>query len=289
MLIAMQRPDATRVAGFHKWQDLGRQVRKGEHGIRILAPHTYKGTDDNGDEETRVYFRAVSVFDLSQTDGEPLPEIPCEPLTGDSHAGMLPRLEQFATSIGWTIETGETGNADGWAMPKEQRIRISDRLDEPNRRVRTLVHELVHALGIGYAEYGREVAEVLTETAAFVACRSLGLDTPAWLFHTWPVGVSPMTWTQSRPTRTWSTRWRGRLRRLAMSEVVEGRWRHLRSGEWGCEVRHPHGNLVGQVVEIKRRDGSRAARMRLSKLVAPRSGKLSPLYAIEKLEEVSSP
>lgn len=177
MLIAMQRPDATRVAGFHKWQDLGRQVRKGEHGIRILAPHTYKGTDDNGEEETRVYFRAVSVFDLSQTDGEPLPEIPCEPLTGDSHAGMLPRLERFAGSIGWTVESGDTGDADGYAAPKEQRIRISDRLSEPNRRVRTLVHELVHALGIGYAEYGREVAEVLTETAAFVACRSLGLDT----------------------------------------------------------------------------------------------------------------
>ena len=133
MLIAMQRPDATRVAGFHKWQDLGRQVRKGEHGIRILAPHTYKGTDDNGEEETRVYFRAVSVFDLSQTDGEPLPEIRCEPLTGDSHAGCcrgsssslrrsagLSRLARLATPmagrcrrnsgsgspIGWTNRTG---------------------------------------------------------------------------------------------------------------------------------------------------------------------------------------
>lgn len=178
MLIAMQRPDATRVAGFRKWQELGRQVRKGEKSIRILAPHTFKVEDqDTGDVAERVYFRAVPVFDVAQTDGEPLPEPPCEPLTGDSHADLLPRLERFAESIGWTVEYGETGHADGYAAPAEQRIRISSELVEPNRRVRTLVHEIVHALGIGYKEHGREVAEVLTETAAFVACRSLELDT----------------------------------------------------------------------------------------------------------------
>jgi antirestriction protein ArdC len=178
MLIAMQRPDATRVAGFRKWQELGRQVRKGERSIRILAPHTGTRTNDRtGEDETFVYFRAVPVFDIAQTDGEPIPDPPCEPLTGDSHVSLLPRLEQFGKSIGWMIETGDTGHADGYAAPREQRIRISDRLTEPNRRVRTLVHELIHALGVGYAEHGREVAEVLTETAAFVACRSLGLDT----------------------------------------------------------------------------------------------------------------
>ena len=178
MLIAMQRPEASRVAGFRKWQELGRQVRKGERSIRILAPHTFKRVNaETGEEEESVYFRAVPVFDIGQTDGEPLREPSCEPLTGDSHADMLARLERFAASIGWTVETGETGDADGYAAPSEQRIRLSDRLTEPNRRVRTLVHELIHALGVGYGEYGREVAEVLTETAAFVACRSIGLDT----------------------------------------------------------------------------------------------------------------
>jgi antirestriction protein ArdC len=178
MLIAMQCPEASRVAGFRKWQELGRQVRKGERSIRILAPHTFKRVNaETGEEEASVYFRAVPVFDVGQTDGDELPAVPCEPLTGDSHAAMLPRLERFAESIGWTVETGETGDADGYAAPREQRIRWSDRLTEPNRRVRTLVHELIHALGIGYREFGREVAEVLTETAAFVACRSIGLDT----------------------------------------------------------------------------------------------------------------
>jgi antirestriction protein ArdC len=176
-LIAMQRPEATRVAGFKAWLALDRQVRKGERAIRIMAPMSVKRTDENGEEERVTFFRAVPVFDLAQTDGEPLPDVPSEPLTGDSHAQLLPRLEAFARSIGWTVETGDTGDADGYAAHKEQRIRISSELTEPNRRVRTLVHELVHALGIGYAEYGRETAEVLTETAAFVACRSLGLAT----------------------------------------------------------------------------------------------------------------
>src|SRR5437879_5833103 len=74
MLIALQQPDATRVAGYRAWQKLGRQVRRGERGITILAPRTYKVEDDNGNEtgETGLYFRAVRVFDIAQTDGDPL-------------------------------------------------------------------------------------------------------------------------------------------------------------------------------------------------------------------------
>src|SRR5436309_1691274 len=75
MMIAMHRPDATRVAGYKAWQKLGRQVRKGERGITILAPMPFKEKDENGEEtgKVRTFFRAVKVFDLSQTDGDPLP------------------------------------------------------------------------------------------------------------------------------------------------------------------------------------------------------------------------
>ena len=85
MLIAMQRPEAVQVAGFKAWQGLGRQVRKGERSIRILAPMTVKEHDEHGDEtdERRTFFRAVPVFDISQTDGDPLPEAPREPITGE--------------------------------------------------------------------------------------------------------------------------------------------------------------------------------------------------------------
>jgi hypothetical protein len=87
MLIAYQMPQATQVAGFKAWQALGRQVRKGERSIRILAPMSLKERDEQGNEtdERRTFFRAVPVFDVSQTDGEPLAEAPREPITGDSH------------------------------------------------------------------------------------------------------------------------------------------------------------------------------------------------------------
>ena len=88
MLIAMQRPDAVQVAGFRAWQSLGRQVRRGEHAIRILAPMAIKERDASGGEtgESFTIFRAVPVFDIAQTDGDPLPQAPREPITGDSHA-----------------------------------------------------------------------------------------------------------------------------------------------------------------------------------------------------------
>ena len=79
MLIASQKPDAERVAGFKTWQTMGRHVRKGERGIMIFAPRPWKHTetDDAGNDVGRqgVTFRPVYVFDVSQTDGEPLPEI----------------------------------------------------------------------------------------------------------------------------------------------------------------------------------------------------------------------
>src|SRR5690348_5341896 len=74
-LIVSQRPDATQIAGYKAWQSLGRQVRKGEHGIRILAPFVRKVEDAQTEERTPrvVGFRSVSVFDISQTDGDALP------------------------------------------------------------------------------------------------------------------------------------------------------------------------------------------------------------------------
>src|SRR4029077_14040076 len=74
-LIVSQRPDATQVAGYKTWQKFGRQVRKGERGIRILPPCAVKRENELGDEVRSLFFRTVSVFDVAQTDGEPLPEL----------------------------------------------------------------------------------------------------------------------------------------------------------------------------------------------------------------------
>src|SRR5438132_828208 len=91
LLIAFQNPDATQVAGFRRWRELDRQVRRGEKGIAILAPivRRLKVEDEvTGEEQTIVSapraFRVVHVFDVSQTDGDELPEIPCHRLQGQS-------------------------------------------------------------------------------------------------------------------------------------------------------------------------------------------------------------
>ena len=75
MLIATQRPDATRVAGYRTWQGLGRQVCKGERGITIFAPCPWKRETDEGETEQGIFFRAVHVFDIGQTDGPELPDV----------------------------------------------------------------------------------------------------------------------------------------------------------------------------------------------------------------------
>ena len=180
MLIAMQRPDAEQVAGFKSWQQLGRQVRKGEKAIRILAPMSVKERDERGDEtgERFTFFRAVPVFDIAQTDGDPLPQAPREPITGDSHADRISRLEDYARSIGFTVDREDLADGcGGYCSHNAKRIVIANHHDSANAVVRVLVHELAHALGVGYAEYGREVAEVIVETSTVIVCGSIGLDT----------------------------------------------------------------------------------------------------------------
>src|SRR5215210_7254112 len=86
LLILAQKPEATRVAGYHAWQQLGRQVKQGEKAISIFAPRPYRVTteDEAGEEQTRkgLTFRAVPVWDISQTDGDPIPTMEAPTLTG---------------------------------------------------------------------------------------------------------------------------------------------------------------------------------------------------------------
>ena len=179
LLIASQAPQATQVAGFKSWQSVGRQVRKGERSIRIMAPMSVKERDAAGDEtgERMTFFRAVPVFDISQTDGEPLPQAPCEPITGDSHACMLAPLTDYAGSLGYSVAREPLEHARGYCDHKAKRIVLADDLGSANAQVRVLVHELAHAHGVTYRDYSREQAEVIVETAAVIVCGSLGLDT----------------------------------------------------------------------------------------------------------------
>jgi len=122
------------------------------------------------------------VFDVSQTDPladkEPVPLAPpAEPIRGDSHAGLLPSLVAFAGELGYSVSTRALdGSADGWCDARNCQIVVNAAMSA-NAQVRVLVHEIAHALGIGYKEYGRSRAEVLVDTVTFVVCGSIGLDT----------------------------------------------------------------------------------------------------------------
>jgi hypothetical protein len=185
LLIAQQAPNATRVAGYKTWQGLNRQVVKGEKGIRIFAPigglcRSCKGEDPEcgrcGGTGRWQSFKVVSVFDVAQTDGEPLPGVPGEPVTGDSHAGHLPTLEALAQSQGLSVTYEEIRPGQGgYFQPATNRIVVSSELP-PNGRVHVLIHELAHALGIGYEGYGHHAAEVIVETVAYIVANSVGLD-----------------------------------------------------------------------------------------------------------------
>jgi len=186
MLIALQCHERgivpERVAGFRAWLKLGRCVRKNEKALSILAPVTVKERDQQGEEtgERRVFFKTAFVFELSQT--EPLPAVepvslepPREPLTGDSHAHLIEPMVAFAGSLGFAVSfEAIPGSAGGWCDPKNKRIVVD--ADAPaNARLRTLIHECAHAMGIDYESYSRPQAEVMVETVTLLAASTVGL------------------------------------------------------------------------------------------------------------------
>lgn len=194
LLIAAQMPDATRVAGYRTWRKLGRQVRKGEHGITIIVPHTYKGTrlvDDEGNEQPgkpRVYFGSGHVFDVSQTDGEPLPQI-YQHTAGETQAALFERARSFANSRGIGIDidaSGQSTGANGYFDPRARRIWIDEALDTDGR-TSTLLHELAHALDPHTGEAGdyqqhRGERETVAEAASYVVAEHFGFDVSAESF-----------------------------------------------------------------------------------------------------------
>jgi hypothetical protein len=201
LLITAQRPDATAVAGLRTWNTLGRRVGKGEHGIAILAPCTDlreppPGTDHTGQpadgtdperNEGRVLrgFRVVHVFDITQTDGDPLPEVAPQPLTGEAPVELWQRLARLVETDGYTIERRPCDGAYGHTRFTEHVVRVRDDVAPP-QATKTLAHELGHIRAehdTRFAEtYHRDlgcrgIAEVEAESIAFVVTAAAGLDT----------------------------------------------------------------------------------------------------------------
>lgn len=184
LAIQIQRPDATRVAGFNSWRSLGRFVQRGSRGIAILAPvvRRTRVTDDESGEETTIVsapsaFRVVHVFDVADTSGTDLPPAPCSTLTGAAPQGLLERLMAIGRDRGYTVELSpmEDSRANGDINYRERRIRVRADL-APGQQAKTMSHELGHALLEDEAIADRPLAELMAESVAFIVCAACGID-----------------------------------------------------------------------------------------------------------------
>jgi antirestriction protein ArdC len=178
LLIASQKPDATHVAGFHAWLKLRRYVRKGKKGIVILAPmvgpKNANQVEVTETEETQVFgFRAAHVFDISQTDGEPLPTF--AETKGDPR-DFTQRLKGLIAARGITRDYSEKiapakGISAGGAITLLPGM-------APAEEFAVMVHELAHERLHSGARRGKASKTVReTEAVAFVVCQAIGLDT----------------------------------------------------------------------------------------------------------------
>jgi N-terminal domain of anti-restriction factor ArdC/IrrE N-terminal-like domain len=183
VLILCQRSTASRVAGFHTWRRLGRVVCRGESALWIFAPVTRRvASDDDPEQSTRLVaaFRPVPVFDISQTEGDPLPEI-CTRLSGDDPLGAYDRLVQVARGIDFTVEDHVfEDETNGDCSHQCRRIRVSTGL-QPAHRVKTLCHELAHAC-LHAEPMDRALAELEAESVAFIVADGLDIQSDAWSF-----------------------------------------------------------------------------------------------------------
>ncbi len=199
LLIAMQHPTATRVAGFRAWLKLGYCVRKGETSIRIWAPcpPSKKQLDawrESGSDPTarpRTFFKLTAVFAQDQVEELPPPAVPApidcpyRELDGDDLAEVLPRLVELAGEIGSTVTFAPIdGSAYGYYQPDTKRI-VIDTQHSINQQTAVLCHELAHALVRAdrqgddpTLDYASE--ELVVESVAFTVVRSsLGIDADA--------------------------------------------------------------------------------------------------------------
>ncbi len=210
VLIHMQKPNATLVAGFNKWKNqFGRNVMRGERGIRIIAPTPYNKKvsrekldpdthlpvlDDKGQtvmEEMTVrvpMFRAVTVFDVSQTEGRPLPKL-AHDLSGNvEHYDVFMEALKRSSPVPLSVEEIQSG-MDGYFDPEHMRIALRDGMSEV-QTVSAAIHEMAHALlhnrnkvkdGIGEKEQQSDITrnseEVQAESISYAVCAYFGIAT----------------------------------------------------------------------------------------------------------------
>lgn len=213
LLICAQRPEATRVAGIRTWNSLGRRVNRGEHGIAILAPCIYRAApgetatanqrpesaaatpsplEATADANTPIRqlrgFKVVHVFDVSQTAGEPLPDVEPTHLSGTGPDGLWEHLAGLVRDDGYRVERGPCPlGANGYTDFTARVVRFRDDVD-PAQATKTLAHELGHIRADHehrFTDYAtstacRGQAEVEAESIAYLITAQAGLDAGAY-------------------------------------------------------------------------------------------------------------
>ena len=209
LLISAQRPDATRVAGIRTWNSLGRRVKRGEHGIAILAPCVYPAPPGAPSEESTVDasalpsaepsksarpdrhlrgFRAVTVFDVTQTDGRPLPDASPTALSGAGPEGLWDHLTYLAQADGYRVERGRClPGVMGYTDFDARVVRVRDEVEDA-QAVKTLAHEVGHVRADHehrFPDYAvsrscRGRAEVEAESIAYLVTAQAGVESTAY-------------------------------------------------------------------------------------------------------------
>lgn len=200
-LINLQYPDATRVASLKKWNELGRKVKKGEKGIKILVPVYYRYfRDDNNkivylnqatdeqkkkikDGEIKLYsglgFKVGHVFDISQTEGEELPTI-CKELTGEDEKAKA-IYETLMQICPIPVIKEDMGRPKGYYSPEKNIIALNEN-NSLNQNAKTLVHEYAHYTRHHNSDKDRNTIEVEAEAIAYIVCKYFGFDTSDYSF-----------------------------------------------------------------------------------------------------------
>ncbi len=181
-LIVVQRPDATRVAGYRAWQALGRQVKKGATGIAILCPAPIKGKTDAGDDAViALRFRTGYVFDLADTEGDDLPALTVHAVEGERYDTLLRQLVEVAERGGLRVafKPRLIQNANGVSYG-DGRIELKEGNPAGNL-CKTLVHEMCHERMHRAEErhtFTTQQAECQAESVAYCVCAALAIPTP---------------------------------------------------------------------------------------------------------------
>ena len=193
ILIAIQNPNASRVAGYATWQKMGRQVQAKEKGIRIFRPIHYHKTDSeyppDDPRSIGLTFGVTSIFDISQTEGDDLPDLTA--IDGSEHGDVLDRMMHYAHSQNITIEWCNTGTMKGSANIRDSLIKLSDKIDK-NEAVGVLAHELAHIM-IDQKDKTVAIQEYEAELSAYLFCDHFKIEikTPHYL-KSWGVERSDL-------------------------------------------------------------------------------------------------